>query len=169
MFYKFMKICTHFIQHTSFTRGHQKGFSWTAISDPIVGSPRPMYLIYKGTNHNHTRWKLNICLLTWCKFLEMRSLFLCIHVVNKCSINEQMNKWHTWFYIVLNLHKDSLEQRKGKTQTGNKHQVGTRSARTELEAAPFVGSLLQLRAFEFTCGSGCWTLSTEEPEGDPYP
>ena len=34
-----MNICTYFIYHTPVTRGHQKGFSWKKISDPIQSAP----------------------------------------------------------------------------------------------------------------------------------
>lgn len=53
-----------------------------------------------------------------------------------------MNEWYTGFYIILDFHNDSLEQKWGGGQIGNKHQADIKSTKAEQKAVPFAGFFL---------------------------
>lgn len=57
--------------------------------------------------------------------------------------------------ILYHLKLTQLTRAKKEGEIGSKHQVGIRTARTELEAIPLVGSLLWPWALQFTRSSGC--------------
>lgn len=57
--------------------------------------------------------------------------------------------------VLYHLKITRLTRAKKGGEIGNKHQVGIRSARTELEATLLVGSLLWSWALQFTSSSGC--------------
>ena len=99
-----MNICTYFIYHTPVTRGHQKGFSWKKISDPIQSAPLEpwtYFLMAQIKSYNRETNYLSSSIMG--KFLEKKYHFLPLYPyclihrkwsINVKLLNKQLNDTH---------------------------------------------------------------------------